>query len=298
MRAAFASLAWCWLLILAAGCAQLGPDELRVRGAERSSTLDAVLDRGVLKVGTTADFLPFTYLAGPDDRRAIKRSIYRSIYRGIDVELAKDLARALDVELEFVRTSWPRLMEDLAAGAFDIGMGGITITLARQREALFSSVTSTGGKVAISRDEDAARLATLAAINRTGVRVIVNPGGTNEAFARERLGNATIVLNDDNVTIFEQLLAGRADVMVTDRIEAIVQSEIHPELAAINAEEPFSVFEYGYLLPRDPVWKAFVDTWLRTRKNDGTFGRVFEAELERAAELGGADARERGERGL
>lgn len=253
------------------GCVQAGTQEPRGANDTVSTKLDTILDRGTLRVGTTGDFVPFSYRKTPTSR-----------YEGIDIELATDLAATLEVDVVFVPTRWGDLMADLLNDRFDIGVGGITITSARRRLAFFSEPTSTNGKVAISRDENVHRFDTLAEINQAGVRVIVNPGGTNEAFSREHFPHATIVVNKDNVTIFENLVTGVGDVMVTDRIEAKIQERLHPELEVANPDAPFNTFEFGFLLPRDRALKAFVDTWLGERKNDGTFQRIFERELQKA----------------
>ena len=234
------------------------------------SVLDKVIEKGIIRVGTTGDFSPFSYQSDDIDG-----------YQGIDIELAKDLAESLDVEVQFIRTTWSNLLSDLAADKFDIGMSGITIKLLRQREALFSIPLLSSGKAAITRDENVEKYQTLDAINQAGVRVIVNPGGTNEAFARANFPKATIVENEDNLTIFQKIVDGEADLMVTDAIETLVQQQIHPELEAINPDAPFNFFEMGYLLPRDHTFKAYIDQWLNLRQKDGTYKKIFDAELEK-----------------
>ncbi len=234
------------------------------------SSLDKILQKGIIRVGTTGDFSPFSY-----------QSDETISYQGIDIELAKDLAESLDVEVQFVQTTWSNLLSDLAADKFDIGMSGITIKLGRQREALFSIPLLSSGKAAITRDENVGNYQTLDAINQAGVRVIVNPGGTNEAFARANFPKATIVENEDNLTIFQRIVDGEADLMVTDAIETLVQQQIHPELDAVNPDAPFNFFEMGYLLPRDHTFKAYIDQWLNLRQKDGTYQRIFDAELEK-----------------
>ena len=57
-------------------------------------------------------------------------------YVGFDAELAEDLADALGVEIEYVKTSWPTLMDDTLGGKFDLAICGITITDARKELAL------------------------------------------------------------------------------------------------------------------------------------------------------------------
>ena len=265
----------CWLsclvlLLSVCGCAPNQQSADNYDASVVDSRLDRIRDANVIRVGTTGDFMPFSY--------ADKTS---GDLRGIDIELARDLSSALGVRVKFVATSWPTLMQDLLADRFDVGMGGITITEERKAHANFSIPTYAGGKVAIARAGDATRFHTVDAINQPGVRVIVNPGGTNEAFARARLPLANLILNGENLTVFDKIISGEADVMVTDAIEARIQASIHPELQAANMDAPFNQFEFGYLLPRDDALKGFVDGWLAGLQADGRYQRYFEAELQR-----------------
>jgi cyclohexadienyl dehydratase len=216
------------------------------------SRLDAVLAAGVLRVGSTGDYRPFTYL-DPETKS----------FEGIDIDMAASLAKALGVRLEIVKTSWPSLMADLLADKFDLAMGGISISLERQKKALYSLPYLVDGKTPITRCADVDKYREIAQIDRPGVRVITNPGGTNERFAREHLSHAAIVVHDDNVTIFDQIAEGKADLMVTDASEILLQQKLHRgSLCAIHPETPFNRFEKAYLLPRDFALKAFVDQWL------------------------------------
>jgi len=226
--------------------------------------LRQVLDAGVLRVGTTGDYEPFSHRPKPT-----------AAYQGIDIDLARDLAESLGVALELVATSWPTLLEDLAAGHWDIAMSGVSRTLPRLRAASLSRGYHSGGKTPIARCDRAADFASLAAIDRPEVRVIVNPGGTNEAFVDGRLQQARKVTHDDNRTIFDALLSDRADVMITDRIEVTLMSRRHPELCATMAAD-LSYQEKAYLLPADWRWLDYVDGWLSLRLADGTVDRIFE----------------------
>lgn len=215
--------------------------------------LDAVLARGTLRVGTTGDYKPFTFL-NPETKG----------FEGIDIDMANSLGKALGVKVEFVKTNWSTLMADFGAEKFDVAMGGVSVNLDRQKKALFSTPYMVDGKAPIARCTDKAKFATLADIDRPGVRVIVNPGGTNQRFAEASIKQATVTVYPDNVTIFEQIAQGKADVMITDAIETVLQQKLHPQvLCAVRPDDPFNFSEKAYLLPRDFVLKEFVDQWLR-----------------------------------
>lgn len=225
--------------------------------------LAQILDSGVLRIGTTGDYAPFSH--GEDSAAAPT---------GIDIDLARNLATALGVQARFVATSWPDLMADLAAGRFDIGMSGISRTLERQRRAFLSPPYYVGGKTAIARCDGAAGFASLKAIDRPGVTVVVNPGGTNERFVDLHIQRAEKRLHTDNRTIFDEIAAGRADVMITDRVEVELQAGRYAQLCAAMAGN-LTYQEKAYLLPQDSVWQAFVATWLDLALADGTVARVF-----------------------
>ena len=227
-----------------------------------ASRLDDILARGVLRVGTTGDYKPFSYRVGNGE------------FIGLDIALAADLAKSLGVTLQLVPTTWGALMSDLGDDRFDLAMGGVSVSLERQKKAWFSLPYLRDGKTPIARCEDARKYQTLADIDRPDVRLIVNPGGTNERFARAQAPHATLTVFPDNVAIFDRIAAGEADVMITDAIEARLQQRLHPQLCAIHPEAPFDFSEKAVLLPRDVALKAYVDQWLHQAIESGAFARA------------------------
>jgi cyclohexadienyl dehydratase len=221
--------------------------------APAGTLLDEIIARGVLRVGSTGDYKPFTFL-----NPATKE------FEGIDIDMAASLAKALGVKLEVVKTAWPNLMTDFTSGKFDAAMGGVSVSLERQKKGVFSIAYLVDGKAPIARCADGDKYATLAGIDQATTRVIVNPGGTNEKYARDSLKQAPITVWNDNVTIFDQIAAGKADVMITDASETMLQQKLHKgDLCAQHPDRPFNFSEKAYWLARDFAFKAFVDQWLR-----------------------------------
>jgi cyclohexadienyl dehydratase len=173
------------------------------------------------------------------------------------------------------------MMRDFEADDFDIAMGGVSITLDRQKKGMFSTPVMREGKTPIARCADKGKYDTLAEIDRPGTRVIVNPGGTNERFARAHIKNAEIKLYNDNVTIFDEIAKGDADLMMTDASETRYQQKLHPGvLCAVHPDQPFDFAEKAYWLQRDPALKAFVDQWLHIAIEDGSFRKIYAAWFE------------------
>ena len=247
-----AAVTLCMLLL--AGC-----QKKEEPASSEANKLEEIMDRGVLKVGTTGDYQPMSYL-DPDTGE----------YVGFDNELTKDLAGEMGVEIQYVETSWPTLMEDTLAGKFDLAICGITVNDARKEQALMSDGYIVNGKTILCRAEDADKYTSLEAINRPEVRVMVNPGGLNEQFARENLPDVTLIIHDVNQEIPGLVASGEADIMITEIMEAGYYVGQDSRLAAPLVQEPFTHGEIGVLMPKGSEdLLNYVNDFLRKEKESG-----------------------------
>src|SRR5690606_9421219 len=87
--------------------------------AQAGPRLDRIMESKTIRVGTPGDYRPF----------AIKTA--QGGYEGHDIDVIEAMAKQLGVKVEYVQTSWPNLLTDLASDKFDVAVGGITRTAAR-----------------------------------------------------------------------------------------------------------------------------------------------------------------------
>ena len=252
-------------LVSASLLASAGASAQTVVSVVPMSSLDAVQQAGVLRICTPGDYKPFSFQK-PD-----------GTFEGIDVDLMTSLTASLGVKPEYIKTSWSNLMPDMTAGKCDMAVGGISVTTERQKKAFFSAPYMVNGKTPIARCADVQKYQSVAAIDQPGTRVIFNPGGSNERFARANFKRANMTLHGENVTIFDEILANRADVFVTESAEAITQQRLKPGLCAINPDKPLQYGEMAWMLPRDDMaFKAYVDQWLHLSQAGGEMPRVMD----------------------
>ncbi len=229
----------------------------------QAGAVDDVIKAGVLKVCTPGDYRPFSF------------AVSDGVYEGLDIDLMQSLAASLGVKVEYVKTTWANMMPDFVAGKCDIAVGGISVTLERQKQASFSMPYMVNGKTPLVRCADVKRFQTIADIDKPDVRVVANVGGSNERFARANFKNAQLTIHPNNITIFEEVLNGKADVFVTESAETLVQQRLRPGLCGVNPDKPLQYGEMAYLLPRgDVVTKEYVDQWLHLIKANGEYQRV------------------------
>jgi cyclohexadienyl dehydratase len=226
-----------------------------------------IVERGTLLVGTTGDYRPLSFRE--ED----------GTYWGFGIEVAQEIARHLNVEIEFVKTSWPTLTADVQAEPqlFDMAIGGITITDARCETMLMSEGYLANGKTILCRATETNCFQSLADIDKPEVRVMVNPGGLNEKFANEKLTHATIIVHQKNEEIPSLVAEGEADVMITEITEAPYYVKTDTRLAAPLMNEPFTHGKIGVLMRKGQEdLMDVVNTTIRKMKSDGTLRRLHE----------------------
>jgi cyclohexadienyl dehydratase len=111
------------------------------------------------------------------------------------------------------------------------------------------------------------------------VRAVVNPGASNEEFAHANFPQAKLTVHNDNATVFDEILAGRADVMVTDGIEVDHQAFIHKELCPTAVPAAFTHLEKAYWMQPDKDLQAIVNEWLDEEIGSGSWKRTLDKAL-------------------
>ncbi|MBR4242873.1 MAG: transporter substrate-binding domain-containing protein [Bacteroidaceae bacterium] len=230
-------------------------------------TISRIQQRGTLLVGTTGDYRPLSFREAD------------GTYWGFCIEMAKEIAKRLNVGIQFVQTSWPTLSADVQAEpqTFDLAIGGITVTDARRETMLMSDGYLANGKTIMCRASEADRYKSLADIDQPAVRVMVNPGGLNEKFANENLTHATIIVHPKNEEIPSLIADSVADVMITEITEAPYYVQTDARLAAPLLNEPFNHGEIGVLMRQGQEdLLQMVNDIISQMKSDGSLRLLHE----------------------
>ncbi|USZ14471.1 transporter substrate-binding domain-containing protein [Moraxella sp. FZFQ2102] len=250
-------------MVAAAANLMIAPS-VQAQTSAMPDTLAQVMKTKTLRVCSPGDYKPFSF-------------DHQGKFEGVDNDLVELLADSMGAEVQMVKTSWSNLMSDFTAGKCDIAIGGISITLPRQQQALFSVPYFTNGKTPLVRCEDVSKYQTIDQINQPTVRIVANPGGSNENFARTVLTKAKLTMHPENLTIFNEVAEGRADVFVTEAAEAIVKTHEHKGvLCAVNPDKPLKPAQNGWLIANNDFrFKAYVDQFLHLERLSGNLDRVI-----------------------
>jgi cyclohexadienyl dehydratase len=234
--------------------------------AQTKSHLQAVLERGTLRVGTTGDFNPMSI-----------KDPATNTYKGFDIEAMEQLAKDMGVKVEFVPTEWATLIAGLTSDRYDVFAGGASLTIARAKTVAYTDPYVEAGTVPLVLKTNAAKVKTWADLNKKGVTVAVLLGTVFEEQAKAMFPLATIKSIEKPANGYQEVLAGRAMATITSNIEASTLVKTYPTLSAVTGAEPRNKRPFAYpIAQNDPTWTTFLNNWVALKTSEGYF-KLLEA---------------------
>ena len=110
--------------------------------AKANNLLDAIKQRGYLLVSTDPNYEPASFLntegKRPSDTKCPSDALTTAEMQGFDVDVAKAIGDDLGVETCFATPSWDAITAGNWADKWDVSVGSMTITTARQKILDFS----------------------------------------------------------------------------------------------------------------------------------------------------------------
>ena len=187
---------------------------------------------------------------------------------GIDIELSAELARDLKVQLDYVESSFPKLIEDLTGDRCDIAMHAVAVLPARAEKLKFSQPYLQSDIYGVTTRSH--RIKTWDDIDKPGVQVAVQAGTFMEPVMAAALKQARLVVVKPPMTREQELEAGRVDVFMTDYPYSRRLLDNADWARLVAPAKPFHPLPYAYAVkPGDDAWLQRVDEFVATIKRDG-----------------------------
>jgi len=249
MNTAITLSRWAGALLLAAAALQ---------PAAAGPVLDRVKATGTLRVCIWPDYYGITW-----------RSPRTGQLGGIDIELSAEFAKSLGVKLQYVDSSFARLIDDLTAERCDIAMHAVGITPQRQQALKFSQPYLKSDIYAVTtRSSRVVRQ--WADIDMPGVKVAVQAGTFMEPVMAAELKQAQMVVIKPPLVREQELEAGRVDVFMTDYPYSRRLLDNADWARLVSPPGPFHPIPYAYAVkPGDDEWLRQVDEFVAQIKRDG-----------------------------
>lgn len=218
---------------------------------EKSSTIEKVLKRGVLRVGMST-FVPW----------AMKDKTGELI--GFEIDIARRLAEDMGVKIEFVPTKWSGIIPALMTGKFDVIIGGMGILPSRNLKVNFSIPYDHTGMSMVAHKTTAPGYSSLEAFNRPDVVIAARLGSTAVTATKKYLPRAQLRLFDDESQAYQELLNGRVHAVVGSAPTPDFQALKYPDKLYLPLTGTFTLEPIGFAMTKgDPDALNYFNNWIR-----------------------------------
>lgn len=188
---------------------------------------------------------------------------------GIDIDLAHELGRDLGASVQFVDSSFARLVPDVLEDRCDVAMFAIGIIPQRQQVLRFTRPYLASDVMAITTRSNR-KIRSWADIDQPGIVVAVAKGTLHEPLMRERLKNAQLIAPATPHAREQEVQSGRADVFITDFPYSRRMLETTDWARLVAPSSTYHITAYAWAVkPGDDAWHARLEQFMQAIKRDG-----------------------------
>jgi polar amino acid transport system substrate-binding protein len=228
------------------------------------TTLDRIRANKVLRIAVLPGELPY-----------FNKDLASGTWSGFSIDMANDIAKILDVKLEYTESTYGNSILDLQANKIDLGFA-LNPTPQRALVVDFCGTVFPHPFGAMLRKGFEAR--TWADINKPEVKIAVDVGSANEAVARRFAPNASIKSLKSRDEVMLEMSSGRVDSVVNALVLGLTAIAKNPNLGTYKILQTPSVAITSSMAVRrepDKRWRDFLSVWVDYNRGIGQMREWF-----------------------
>jgi len=236
----------------------------------KKSTLETILKRGELWVGFDSGYMPF------------EMTDQKGRYVGFDMDMAREMAKALGVKFVPINTAWDDIVPSLTTGKFDIIISGMTITQERNLKINFADPYIIVGQTILLNKKHAGKINSYKDLNDSGYVVTSQSSTTGEAAVKILIPKCTYKSFKTENEAVNEVLNGNADAFVYDLPFCAVVMAMQGKDKLAFLDTPFTYEPLAWAVRKsDPDFLNWLNNFLRQMKNDGRYDRIYDRWIKR-----------------
>jgi polar amino acid transport system substrate-binding protein len=232
----------------------------------KKSTIEDILKAGELKVGFESGYMPF------------EMTDKTGSFVGFDIDMAKEMAKAMGVKFVPVNTAWDGIIPALLTKKFDIIMSGMTVTQERNLKINFAEPYIVVGQTVIINKKHAGKIKSYKDLNDAKYVVTSKLGTTGEQSVKRMIPKAQYKSFEEEVTAAMEVVSGKADAFVYDLPFCVVfmaQQGATGQLVFLDT--PFTYEPLAWAVRKgDPDFLNWLNNFLSQVKNDGRYDTIYQ----------------------
>ncbi len=228
-----------------------------------SSAWDEIQKEGSLTVATSGTLLTTSYHDAESDELT-----------GFEVEVVREVAKRLDLDVEFTELGFDEMLTSVNTGQVDIAANDIEITDDRKEKFIFSTPFKHSYGIAVVRKDDLSGIKTLEDLK--GKKAAGASTSVYMQLAREYGAEEVTYDNASNEVYLRDVSIGRTDVILNDYYLSSLGVAAFPDLnITIHPDIKYSPSEVGFVMNNDNKELAEnVNRVIEEMLEDGTIAKL------------------------
>lgn len=210
--------------------------------------LSQIKENGKLVVGLSADYAPYEF--------HIKNEDGKDEIVGFDIDIAKEIAKDMGVELEVQDMNFENLVAGVSAGKIDLAISGMTPDAERKKSVDFSDIYYIAEHGFLVKAENKDKYKTFEDLK--GQKVGAQMGAIQADIAEEKIPDADIQLLSNVNDLVLSLKTGKIEALVVELPVAEMIVKNNPEL--VVGEEKATDAEGGSAVALQKEQQALLDS--------------------------------------
>lgn len=195
---------------------------------------------------------------------------------GFDIDLAKEAAKRMGVEVKFQPVIWDTVIEELNNGNIDVIWNGLSVTPARQKQIAFTNAYIADKQIIVVKKGSTLADKKALAGKKVGIQAASSAIDAVEKDAVTFKSLGELVQFDNNVDALLDLKSGRIDAVVVDEVVGRYYLAKHPDDYTV-LKDNFGAEDFGVGLRKtDKTFLAELQKTLDAMKADGTSAKISE----------------------
>lgn len=228
-----------------------------------SNRLDAIKDRGVLRVGYNPNARPFTYFNK------------QGKLVGFDIAMANMLAKDLGCTLEFIPIRYNNIGKGLNSNTIDIAMAGISKTVKRIETLDFSDDYMVVSLALVTRDYMANQFRDSKTVATTSFTIAVLRGSAYLDIVKKIMPKTKFI----DIAMTEDFFNGKvkADALLTSAEQGTAFCMLHPKYTTIVPQPEVIKDSFAYVIAKnDLAFSKYLNEWLAIKRNNNSIRKLYD----------------------
>src|ERR1700746_1536318 len=229
-----------------------------------NNTLDRIRSAKVMRIAVLPGELPY-----------FNKDLANGTWSGMCIEMANDIAKLLEVKLDYIESTYGNSILDLQANKIDVGFA---LNPTPQRALVVDFCGAVFHHPFGAMLKKGMKAKTWADINKPEVKIAVDVGSANEAVARRFAPNAAIKSLKSRDEVMLEMSSGRVDSVVNAMMLGLTAIAKNPNLGTYKILQSPSVTVASSMAVRresDKRWRDFLSVWVDYNRGIGQMREWF-----------------------